>query len=225
MDVMKNTLGTYALIAGISLIFMAIAAAFSYGYVYNNLVVEGDSLATWQNLRESKALFAAGIGGWVIILITDILVAWSLYHYFKKVNIKISLYTAGARIIYSAMLAFAIYQLIKVFPLINSNVTGSAETVLRYLEGFKGTWSTGLIVFGIHLAGLGYLAFRSGFIPRIFGLLLLFAGICYFVINPLKLYLPGCVSQVESAEMILSLPMAIAEIGFAFWLIIRGWKS
>lgn len=65
-----------ALTAGISLIIMAIAAYFSYGYVHGSLVVQGDPSATLNNLRSSNMLFRAEIFGWLLILICDIVVAY-----------------------------------------------------------------------------------------------------------------------------------------------------
>jgi len=63
-----------ALAAGIALIVMALAAFFSYGYVHSSMVVQGDASATYNNIMSSNMLFKAGILGWLIILISDIVV-------------------------------------------------------------------------------------------------------------------------------------------------------
>lgn len=216
---------TYALIAGISLVIMALVAGFSFGYVHGSLIVEEESLVTFQNLKISRSLFIAGIGGWLIILVADLLVAGALYLFFKKVNRKISLATALTRIIYTAFLGIAIYNLIAILPLLDLSAEKGAEEVFRHLNSFEKVWSGGLIIFGIHLFGLAYLSLKSEFVPSIFGWLLLFAGICYLGLNSGKILMPGYEDQVESLESILALPMAAGEIGLAIWLIFWGGKE
>ncbi|NCG29669.1 MAG: DUF4386 family protein [Bacteroidetes bacterium] len=57
------------------------------------------------------------------------------------------------------------------------------------------------------------------------GFLLLFAGICYSGLSAAKAMMPSYADQVAAAEMILSLPMALAEILLAIWLIVKGGKG
>lgn len=83
-----------ALIAGTSLIVMALAASFSYGYVHENLVVQGNASATFNNINSANMLFKAEIFGWVIILITDIVVAWAFYIFLKPIHKNLSLLSA-----------------------------------------------------------------------------------------------------------------------------------
>lgn len=218
----------YALTAGISLLVMSLAAAFSYGYVQGNLVVEDDSLLTYQNIANYRPVFLGGIAGWVVIFITDLVVAGSLFYYFKSVNRQISLLTAWIRIIYTAILGIAIYQLFVIIPLTGDvGVKSSIEVtkVSELISSFESIWSGGLILFGFHLLGLGYLSLRSGFVPRIFGWLFLFAGACYILVHSAKALMPEYQSQVDSVESILAVPMGLAEIAFAIWLLFRGGKN
>ena len=77
-------------------------------------------------------------------------------------------------------------------------------------------WSIVLIIFGFHLLFLGILALKSKPINRFWGISLVFAAISYILINSLHKILPGYENQINTAEMILSLPMASGEVGFAF---------
>lgn len=221
---MKLTNRTYALIAGLALIIMAVAAGFSAGYVNGSLMVEGNAIATFQNLNASPSLFQAGIAGWMIIFTTDLLVAWALYHFLKPVNKKLSLATALIRVVYTLVLGLAIYQLIAVLPGLGNLPAIGATEVSNRLQSFNAIWSQGLIIFGFHLVGLGILTYRSRYVPRFWGALLLFAGLCYSGIHAAYHLFPDFHAQINSVEMILSLPMALAEIGLALWLIIRGGK-
>lgn len=212
-----------ALFAGVALIVMAAAAAFSFGYAHSSLVIPGDSEATFSNLKASISLFRIGVVGWIIILICDVAVSLALYFFFKNVNRKLSFYAAAVRLVYSVILGVAIFHLAQILSLLPGTENLTAK-VMSSLDSFKTGWSFGLIIFGIHLFLLGLLAVKSSFIHNIWGILLIFAGLSYSIIHALYIIFPDFESQIKIAENILSLPMAIAEVGFAFWLIFRGGK-
>ena len=223
---MKSSNRKYAITAGLSLLVMAAAAAFSYGYVFGELVSVGDPKATFQTIKMSATLFKSGIAGWGIIFVTDIMVAIALYKFLKRVNPLGSFLVALIRIAYAGILCLSIYHLFAVLPIIQIPMTtNSVQTVQMHLESFERVWSAGLILFGLHLIGLGILVWLSDFIPRIWAILLIFAGLCYFGIHAAKVLLPEYIEHIEHIEMILGGPMAIGEIGFAVWLLVRGGKT
>jgi len=132
-----------ALTAGISLIIMALAAFFSYGYVHESLLVQGDARATLQNVISQNMLFKAEIFGWIIILICDIVVAWSFYIFLKPMNRNLSLLGAWLRLTYATILGIAIMNLMFVLLLSNHTVDLSLLTteqlqvqVMLYLKAF-----------------------------------------------------------------------------------------
>ena len=53
--------------------------------------------------------------------------------------------------------------------------------VLLFLNAFYDVWAIGLIVFGFHIFILGYLVFKSNYIPRVLGVLLIVAGLSYLI--------------------------------------------
>ena len=217
-----NTNRKSALIAGVALVLMAVAAAFSFGYIHNSLVIPTDPNATINNILSLVSLFKAEVFGWIIILICYVVVSFALYYFFKNENRKLSFYTAAVRLVYSAILGVAIFYLIRIL-----NLQGTENTdnrILSHLESFTSFWSFGLIIFGIHLILLGFLTIQSKLMHKFWGFLLIFAGISYSVIHLSNHLFPELESQIKTAEMILSAPMALGEIGFAFWLIIRGGK-
>ncbi|MEQ8413447.1 MAG: DUF4386 domain-containing protein [Imperialibacter sp.] len=220
---MKNSNRKDAIVAGVSLIVMALAAGYAYGYVQSSLVVVGNPAATLTNLNNTPGLFGSGVIGWFIILITDLLVAWSLYRFFAQVDAKISFATGLVRAVYSAILAFAIFHLAGVWQMLFST-NQEAVTVMNLVAGFEKYWSLGLILFGFHLLGLGYLSLKSNTVPKWMGWSLYVAGLSYMAINAAKAIAPQSVDAVAMAEMILGAPMAIAELALAVWLIWKGGK-
>lgn len=218
-----------ALTAGLSLVIMALAAFFSYGFVHGSLVVQGDAGATFDNILSSSSLFKSEILGWVIILIADVLVAWALYVYLEPLNKSLSVLAAWLRLIYSAILGIAIMSLIVVLllsrhmdDLSSFKVEQIQALMMLGFEAFEAIWSVGLILFGGHLLIVGYVAFKSVGIPKIISLLLLLAGIGYMLIHLGETLLPEYEGVISVLNLVFTLPMVVGELGFGVWLLFRG---
>jgi len=212
-EITDISLRTAALISGFSSILTAIVAGFAFGFVRTSLIVPGDAVVTVNNIMASDIIFRAGIFAWLIIIILDLLVAWSLYVFFKPVNKSISLLTGWLGLVAATMAGIAQLNAVIVLPLISGSdylkvfePTQLHALALLFLNAFYKIWSVGLFVFGFHLLLRGYLAFKSGFIPRIFGVLLL----------------PNYEKYKATVDVIISTPLAIGELALAFWLILKG---
>lgn len=221
-----------ALVAGFAIVIMAAAAGFAASYVLDSLFVPGDAAATANNIEASELLFRSGIFGWLIILICDVLAAWGLYVFLKPVNQSLSLLSSWFRLIYTAVLGTALLNFVIVLLLISgADYLAAFETaqlqalVLIFLNGFNNLWSIGLVVFGIHLLLLGYLVLKSGFIPKIWAVLLLIASLGYMITNVANLLVPNYEAYKGTIELIFILPMILGELGLAFWLLFRGGKE
>ena len=82
------------------------------------------------------------------------------------------------------------------------------------LEAFDHTWMAALLLFGAHLALLGYLAYRSGYVPRLVGVLLVIAGAGYAF---------DTLSAVLSADpVVISTYTFLGELVLAIWLVVRA---
>ena len=216
------------LLAGISLIVMAIAAGFSYGYVHNSLVVDSPE-ETLQNLISNKSLYLFGLVGWVVIFITDLIVAIALFGYFRRTAKQASLLTALLRIVYTIILGTGIIQLFRIIPLLSADVavanTFSAFDVVLRMHLFETIWSLGLIVFGLHLVGLGYLSVKASSVPSLLGYLLYLSGILYIFVHVARQIVAFDPEVVSKIENISSLPMALGEMLLALWLIYKGFRK
>lgn len=221
----------YALTAGIALIVMTLAALFSYGLVLGSLIVKGDANTTFDNIHSSIALFNTGIIGWLIILIADIVVAWSLYLFLKPLNNHLSLLGGWLRLIYAGILEIAILNLIFISILTNSTEYFSSFKnnqlpifVMLFLKAFEILWSFGLIIFGGHLMVVGYLTFKSNIVPKVISLLLFIASISYIIIHFNYTFLPQFNEVTATLKSILSVPMVLGELSFGIWLLFKGEK-
>ncbi|WP_346863189.1 DUF4386 domain-containing protein [uncultured Draconibacterium sp.] len=225
---MQNKERKQGITAGISLVIMAIAAGFSYGYAHTTLVANSAE-NTMQNLLAQKSLFFAELGGWSIIFITDLIVAIALYFYFRSTSKQIAGITALIRISYTLVLGVAILQLFKIIPALASNSSLLASVVASEINShfqlFEKLWSTGLILFGFHLIGLGYLSLKSKLTHRLLGYLLIFGGMSYSFIHGTRQLNLLDTNLINLLENVLAIPMALAEILLAFWLIYSGFRK
>lgn len=219
----------YGIIAGISLIIMAVAAGFSYGFAHNSLIVAESPEKTLQNLLADKSLFFAELSGWSLIFITDLIVAVALYFFFRGTSKRASMITALIRIVYTLILGIAIFQLFKITPILSlsdplADKSNISETASQ-LQLFEKLWSVGLIIFGLHLIGLGYLSLKSKAVPGLIGYLLYLGGISYTLLHGSRQLSLFDAQLLVSTENILAIPMALAEILLAFWLIYNGFRK
>jgi hypothetical protein len=96
--------------------------------------------------------------------------------------------------------------------------TSQLHAQVKLLLGtFRYDWSMGLVLFGIHLGLLGYLIYRSGYIPRGLGILLLIAGLGW-VTDSLQPYL------YPSINLKFIFITFFGEVFLMLWLLLRGWK-
>ena len=204
---------TAAILAAVSIIVMALAALGAYGVIHGRLVVHGDGAATAGNIGAARGLFFMEIGLWMLIALTDAAAAIALWRFFALVDGKLSLVMAGSRILYSLSLIAGIVFLVR--------AAGSPDP-LESVGLFERLWSLGLIVFGLHLTLLAGISFKSGFVPGIWSWLLVAAGPSYALIHSLKNLGPTFAPASAALETFLSVPMTVAEVGFAVWLLVRG---
>ena len=119
---------------------------------------------------------------------------------------------------------FGFLKLVTVYRMLNApdylTLFGSDQlhAQLKLLLGaFRYEWGIGLILFGIHLLMLGYLVYRSAYIPRFLGILLVIAGLGWVAHELGPYLLPG-------ADLGFLFFTFLGESVFMFWLLIRGWK-
>ena len=219
-----------AIVSGVAIMVMTVAAVVATNLTIGSLIVKDDAVTTTNNIITSEVLFRSGIFSWLIILICDVLAAWGLYIFLKPVNKLLSLLMAWFRLVYAAILGTALLNYVNVLLLISGDDYVSSfgiekfqSQVMLSLDAFGSMWSVGLMVFGLHIFLLGYLAFKSGYIPKVWGVLLLIASFGYVITNSAKLLMPTYDNYKTEFELIFIIPM-LSEVGLGIWLLIKGVK-
>ncbi len=211
-----------AIVAGVALLIMTILGPFSNFFVLQRLFVPGDAAATVENLVASTGLLRLGIASFLVVIILDVVVAWALFILLKPVHRSLSLLTAWFRVVYAAVFGMALLNLVNILPLFSGGeyltLMGpdqiQAQTML-FFNGFNLGWNIGLIVFSLHLLFLGYLVYRSGYMPKFLGILLIIAFVGYAVDG-------FGVLLLENYGLTLAMFTFLGEVMLVFWLLIWG---
>ena len=224
-------------IADVSLRQAAVIAGLGYLVIFlfgfsnvrrEKLVVRGDAAATAGNILGSESRFRAFIASWIVMLVADVVVAWALYIFLKPVSESLSLLTAWVRLVYVAVAAVAVVNLLSV-PGILSGVDDSeafqpdqrnAQAML-FLRSYDFGFNVGFVFFGLHILGLGYLIVRSDYIPTVLGVLLIVASVAY-LIDSFACFLSSSYGSNEAHSLVFAIPAIISELSLTVWLLIWG---
>jgi hypothetical protein len=208
------SLRTAAMVAGVGLLLMAILSPIAYLNTFQSLVIFDDAALTAQNILNSISAFRTSIILLFIVAILDILVAWGLYILLVPTNKNLSAVAAWLRVIYAVIFIFAISKLYVALQVI----TADGMQAMSYLKAFQSTWDMALILFGFHLLVLGYLAFKSGYIPKWLGVFLVLASVGYIIDGFGKFISPHYNLNIAQFTF-------VGEVLLIFWLLWRGFKG
>ena len=220
-----SSLRTSALAAGLGLVLMTILAPIADLGIFGRLVIPGDAASTANNIGASAVLFRSGIGLFMFVALLDVLVAWGLYEFLKPVHKSLSLLTAWLRVVYATILIFALSNLLHVLQFVNDSDYLSAFAtdqlsahVALSLKAFRASWDLGLLLLGLHLLLLGYVAVKASYVPKIVSILVIVSGLGYTIDSVGKLLLPTYALSFAAF-------MFFGEVLLGLWLLWRGIKG
>jgi Domain of unknown function (DUF4386) len=217
-----------ARIGGVLYLLIAILGGFAEGYMEPKMYVAGDAVATALNVVTNSGLVRMGVVADLLNGTVFIFLAMALYILLKQVQRSV----ARAMLILVA-LATSIMCLVAVFEFEGLRVAtdstyaaamgtaGSNALVLLLLDMQHYGLLVAQIVFGLWLAPLGYLVYKSGLFPKALGVALVVACVCYLVDLFAAFLVPGFGAAIHG---FITIPSAIAELWMAGYLLLIGVK-
>ncbi len=217
-----------ARIAGLLYLLLAIAAPINLMYVLPTLIVSGDATATANNITSSAFLFRIGIVSELIGQATGVFVVWALYRLLKDVSpmqallmVLLSVVATSTTFLNTlnqigALIILSGADSLSVFA--KPQLDAMAYLFLR-LHG-NGVQAVS-IFWGLWLFPFGLLVYRSRFIPKILGVLLIINGFAYLVASFVYFLLP----QYRFISQLMLIPEAIGEPAIILWLLIKGARA
>jgi hypothetical protein len=228
---LQNQGKAYSKMAGLIYLVIAVVGGFSIGYMPSVIVTEGNAGLTFQNLMDNQELFRWGIAGDIAVIILEILLTVMIYQLFKfysRTGVMIATYSRIGMAIIMGMnlLNYMIPAIIMTQPeYLNafSNEELSSLTLLFFKVHKYGelAWQ---VFFAIHLFTLGYVIRKSGIAPKWLGITMLIGGVGYAGDTFIQLTLINSelLTILFSSLLVFAV---IAELWFAFWLLIKGVKT
>lgn len=211
----------YLLVVVLSVIYME--------YIPLVIVDWGSPINTLQNLIRHESLFRIGIASGILVHICFILLPLALYDVLGKVDRKMSMF----------MVAFALVSVPISFPALIDQlnlldkITGEgatigkvdmalAQNVQEVFVSLHNGFFLNQVYWGLWLFPLGRLVFKSGYLPKAIGVLLMIGTVTY-LIDVFGGVLFSEFHQYVNTRLLI-LPAAFGEIGLCLWLLIFGVK-
>lgn len=199
-------------------------------YVPSQLIVWNNAETTFNNLVAHETLFRIGILSGLICYIAFLVLPLILYKLLKPVHKSYSLLMVLLAIVSVPISMINLEHKFSVLTLLSnaSSLQGNAlynlqEQVLFYLHAYTNGNKIASIFWGLWLLPFGYLVFKSGFIPKVLGILLMF-GCFGYLINFIGNFLIPSYGETIFSDYITK-PGSLGEIGTCLWLLIMGVKK
>jgi len=225
MEMNSSSLKKTARIAGVLYLLLVITGIFGIMYIPSQIIVAGDSVSTAKKIISNELLFRTGVFNDIISNTIFLFLVLVLYKLFKHVNENQA----------KLMVALVIVQIPFVFFMEAFNITSLMILKGEILKTFELSQRQDLAMlflkineygtlplemfWGLWLLPFGLLVYKSVFIPRVFGILLIIAGIAYMLDSFISLLFPSYSAFVNQPTLLL---VAIGEISITFWFLIKG---
>ena len=218
-----NSLKRTARVSGLLYLVLAITGAYGILYVPSQLLVENDAAQTAANILNNEFFFRSGILANLIGQTSFLFVGLSLYKLFENVNQSLSRMLLILVTVSVPIAFFIIFNQLHALWLMKESFVLDPAQAQFLANSFMNQFQNGNLVIGIFwglwLIPFGLLSFKSGFIPKAIGVILVLGGLSYvidafvFVLTP---------SMQEFTAIGVAICSSIAEISVLLWLLIVG---
>lgn len=177
----------------------------------------GDAAQIAESITTSPDAFRAGLTFAFLSAFFFLMAAWGLYVLLREVNRDLALLFLLLNAVGVAVQCASLLHLVSAMHM---EAAADAQ-VLGAIEVYRTGFVTAQLFFGTWLFPLGYLVYKSGFLPRFLGVLLILDGVAELIWFFQALLLPTR-PGITAPGTLVSL---LAEVGLTLWLLIRGVKN
>ena len=199
---------------------------FAIGLVPGLLMVSGDAAATAHNVQANELLYRSGIVAHILIDVTAVLMAVIFYDLFKVVNRRLALLVVFFTLVATAVESANLLNQFVPLVLLGGGPYSSAFTAQQvqaqaYIP--MALAGIGYDINSVFFAGygltIGYLVFKSDFLPGVIGVLLAVGASCYLAYGLADILAPAFATHLVPY---IQLPSLVGEGSFCLWLLIVG---
>lgn len=214
-----------ARVAGLLYLLIIAGGLFAQVFVRERLIVAGDAGATAINLLEHATLYRMGFGVHLFYLLCATALAVILYDMLRRVSASLALLALCFDLVAITVEGVGLLDHLAPLRLLTDAGLAGLEPgqlhAMAYAQARQFAYGFGmsLVFFGAFCIVAGVLIHRSGFLPRVLGVLMVVAGVCYLT-NSFALFLaPGLAALLFPYVL---LPCLVAELSLASWLLVKG---
>lgn len=225
-DKERRAKGPRARLCGLLYLIVIAAGVFTEALVINALAVRGDAAATVRNIAASQSLYRAGFVANLVDYSVYVAVTLLLFELLAPVNRRLSAAAAAFSLVGSAIVvAASVFYMTPLLLLSDQASTaglGEAQINAVVALAFKLRafgYVVSLVFFGVHMILIGVLVVRSGFLPRILGMLQALGGLGYLASSLVTILWPDVARHFSAYALLLSVG---AELALALWLLLIG---
>jgi len=219
-----------ARLAGFLYFMVVVTGILNLAYIPSKLIEWNSAEATFNNISSNESLFRIGILSGLICYTFFLLLPFALYNLLNPINKT----AARLMVIFSVVSIpisflnfnhkFTVLRLLeKANNLDGIHLYEIQEQILFSLQQYNDGNQIASVFWGLWLFPFGYLVYKSGFLPKILGILLMFGCIGYLVNFTGNLLYPHYGETFLSNY--IAKPGSIGEIGICLWLLIIGTKE
>ena len=213
---------TYARAVAIFLILSAIGGWFGELYV-PSVMITGDAATTADQLRENGDLFRLGFAAYLVEAFSDVVLAWLFYVLLKPVHRDLALLSAFFGLVSMAlfattkMLYFAAPMFLKDSGYLTAFSPAQLESFASvFLHFYAVLGGVSFLFYGTAWIIRGYLTFRSLYLPRFLGAIMMLAGAGFATKT-----MTSVVAPTLSTDLLLA-PMFLNLLAVTVWMLLRG---
>lgn len=204
-----------ARIAG--LFYAVLALVYLPQMVRDRLIVIGDGATTGQNILDNALLFRISIFGDLIGYVAFLFLAIYLYSLLKDVQREAAWVMVALVLVCVSIFMVSASNELSALALFQSN--DSARAMLS-LSSYENGMLIAEIFMGLWLFPLGWLFYKSSFMPKTLGILLMLGCLGYLADSFAGLLIPAWQSVTDKGVMLPGL----AELATVIWLLVFGVK-
>ena len=219
---------TYARIGGVLYLIIIVVGLFGEAFVRDRLIVSGDAAATAANIVSHESLWRFHIAAELFLLICAVALLMILYALLRPVSRDVMLLAVFFNLVAIIIeAATTMYLLEALFPLGNARYLKAFTPEQLYamaslsLKSHGYGFGVSLIFFGCFCLIVGYLIFKSGYLPKTIGVLMQIAGVCYLTNSFALILSPAVANRLFPAILV---PAFIGEASLCLWLLVKGVK-
>jgi hypothetical protein len=223
-----NSTKKTARLAGVLYLVNGVTGFFGIVYVPSRLMVSGDAAVTANNILAAERLFRLGIVSELICAAEYVFLLWVLYRLLAGVNKTYASLMVILGLVFVPIMCVNALNEIAALTLVRGTDYLSVfdqrqreALAMLFLDLHRYGYIVGWI-FGLWFFPFGVLVYRSSFLPRILGVLLIAAGVGYLADSLTPLLLPNYANIVGR---FMSVPLTLGEPAMILWLLIRGAKD